>query len=126
MGLPRPQRLRHTRDIQAVRTHGNAREAGFFRVQLWTKTSGPEAGAAVPLRRLAVIASRRVGGAVLRNRCKRLLRTAFRLRQNEFPPVCDVVLIARRRLAGANIHEVCAALSQVIERLRRNERPNPQ
>ncbi len=121
MGLPRPQRLRHTREIQAVRTHGIAREAGFFRVQLWTKEAEP---GAETVRRLAVIASRRVGGAVARNRCKRLLRTAFRLRQEHFPPVCDVVLIARRRLAEADIHEVCDNLAKVIERLRKGARPN--
>ncbi|MCC5805664.1 MAG: ribonuclease P protein component [Opitutales bacterium] len=126
MGLPRPQRLRHTREIEAVRTHGNAREAGFFRVQLWTKAADREANPPIPLRRLAVIASRRAGGAVARNRCKRLLRAAFRLRQEDFPPVCDVVLIARRKLADANIGEVGDALAQVIERLRRSERPKPQ
>jgi ribonuclease P protein component len=45
--------------------------------------------------RLGVVASRKVGPAVARNRAKRLVREAFRLHPEVFPAGLDVVVIVR-------------------------------
>lgn len=45
--------------------------------------------------RLGVVASKRVGGAVERNRSKRLIREVFRLHYDDFPHAADVVVVAR-------------------------------
>jgi ribonuclease P protein component len=74
--------------------------------------------------RLGIIASRRVGGAVTRNRAKRRLREMFRqeaLAESGASggPSLDVVAIARRDLADAPFTRVRSDFRTAIERLRR-------
>jgi ribonuclease P protein component len=45
--------------------------------------------------RLGLSVSRKIGGAVVRNRWKRLLREAFRLSRTELPEGLDIVAIPR-------------------------------
>lgn len=61
--------------------------------------------------RLGLVASRRIGNAVKRNRWKRLLREAFRLEQHELPPL-DLVCIPR-----AGSEPELATVRQAIRRL---------
>jgi len=60
--------------------------------------------------RLGVVASRKVGGAVQRNRAKRRLRTAFRLNRSAFKSDGDVILIARGGIVSASWADVVADL----------------
>jgi ribonuclease P protein component len=50
----------------------------------------------LPHLRLGLSVSRKVGGAVRRNRLRRLYREAFRLTRHEMPVGLDLVLIPRR------------------------------
>jgi ribonuclease P protein component len=56
--------------------------------------------------RLGVVTSKKVGGAVARNRARRLLRESFRLHQHDLPQPADFVLVARPSIAGKAFAEV--------------------
>ena len=56
-------------------------------------------------------ASRKVGGAVVRNRIKRSIRTWFRTRYGELEEAIDIVVIARRGAAKLRGAEIAAQLN---------------
>ena len=66
--------------------------------------------------RFGFSASKRVGGAVVRNRARRLMREAIRLRQAMIADGWDVVIVARRPMGEANFHQVDQAVEQLLRR----------
>jgi ribonuclease P protein component len=54
--------------------------------------------------RLGLSVSRKVGGAVQRNRVKRLLREFFRINQAKLPPGVDIVAVAQKSLDPRRIN----------------------
>jgi ribonuclease P protein component len=56
--------------------------------------------------RLGITASRRIGGAVVRNRAKRLVREAFRALSELFPAGLDLVVIVRKPLGDRKLAAV--------------------
>jgi ribonuclease P protein component len=107
--LPRARRLQRTGEFAKVRQEGRRVAKGCL-IANWAALPPGTAP------RLGVIASRAVGGAVARNRARRLLRESFRLHQHQLRAPVALVLIARpslprRGLAGVE-QDLLAALRE--------------
>ncbi len=89
----RASRIKQGRDFARVRDRGERLTMGCL-IANWHRLPAESAS------RLGVITSRRVGGAVVRNRARRLLREAFRLHRNSLSAAVDLVLVARPSIAG--------------------------
>ena len=66
--------------------------------------------------RVAYIAAKRLGGAVWRNRSRRVLREAFRLAGGPVPGA-DLLLVATKQTASSHPADVAAAIVEILRRL---------
>jgi len=66
--------------------------------------------------RFGFITSKRIGKAVARNRAKRLMREAIRLKRPAIKTGWDMVFIARKRTPHANYHQVDQAITELCRR----------
>jgi ribonuclease P protein component len=105
------QRLRTGAEFDAVFKRG-ARLDG----QLFLLVAAPNGRA---FDRLGLAVSRRVGGAVERNRARRLLREGFRRLERAGSPGFDLVVVARAPLARHGQAEVDRELRERLLRIRR-------
>ena len=64
----------------------------------------------------AFVAGRRIGGAVLRNRARRILRAAWRELADEVEDGYDVVVVARAAIVGARMQELVTEVAELLSR----------
>ena len=67
--------------------------------------------------RIGITVSKKVGKAVCRNRCKRIIRAAYREIENEIPNGWDFVFVARAKTASMKSTELSAVMRKQIKNL---------
>ena len=116
----RSDRLLDSRDFRRVLRRGRRaahRDIVVISMPVLEKSSKSK-GLGVDQRcgsRLGITASRKVGGAVVRNRFKRRVRAWFRERRSEFSSEVDLIVIARRSGASLTYAQLDARLSDLLK-----------
>ena len=108
--MQRKFRLTRSTDFKRVRRTGKSYAHPF--VVLVVQASE------TPRARVGVTAGRSVGGAVQRNRAKRLLREAMRPLLPQLIPGWDLIQIARPALVRSTVQEIRQTLMDLLQRAR--------
>lgn len=105
-------RLSRSADFERVYRQGRSYANRYFVLHAFPRADADELGAEP---RLGLSVSRKVGGAVERNRVKRLVREAFPAL--EVPPGVDLVIVARGDAHGLAEREGLAGVSASLAEL---------
>lgn len=108
--FPPSSRIRTTGDFE--RAYNSGLRAGDAHLLIFASVNGTQRT------RVGLSVSRKHGGAVQRNRKKRLLREAFRHCAGRLPAGLDLVLVPRQR-PDSCLHDFCNSLPALVRRLAR-------
>lgn len=111
-GLPRIKRVRDGREFTKILKSGRYAADATLVVNVRLT---PERYLAAGRGRLGVTIPRKTGGAVVRNRWKRLIREAYRTQQLQLPVGYDVI-VRPRRGARCEFREVRRSLPKLVRR----------
>jgi ribonuclease P protein component len=106
--MQRQFRLRHRADFERVRSEGRS-----WQDRLVAMTVAPNA---LGYNRFGFITSRHLGGAVVRNRVRRVLREIVRLSAPRLRPGSDITFVARNAIVGQPYSTVKDALEKLFKR----------
>jgi ribonuclease P protein component len=98
--FPPESRIRKRLEFEAAQNGGRRATTAHFVFLLYARNETDTPA------RLGIVASRKVGNAVVRNRAKRLVREAFRSSRDLFSSGTDVVVIVKRPLEESKLADV--------------------
>jgi ribonuclease P protein component len=103
------QRLRKRHQYRRVQ--GAGRKIHLRDLLVFAESNGLERS------RVGITVSAKVGGAVTRNRLKRVLREGWRRERAGFPPGYDIVIVAKRSAAQSHHADLVQQLRELRRRL---------
>jgi ribonuclease P protein component len=109
--FPRASRLKRPGEFARAKAQGRRLICGCLIANVLPRPPGQAS-------RLGVVTSKKIGGAVVRSRARRLLREGFRLHQRELARPVDLVLVARPSIVGKNLADVENDLMRVLRQAR--------
>ncbi len=116
--LPKHKRLLSRAQFLALRQGSGRKHTEHF-IFLWRPNGLSQS-------RLGLTVTRRVAGAVGRNRVRRLLREAFRLSWEEIPPGLDMVAVAKTGAPGLAFADVRREVTEGARAMKARPQPmNP-
>lgn len=108
--FPKTSRLLNSRDFRKVREKGKSSQGRLLRLGV-LKESDPKPT------RIGLVTSKRVGGAVDRNKTRRRLREMIRAVLPSIAPGLDIVVVAKSSAASASFDELRAEWLLLARRL---------
>lgn len=106
--LRKRERLQHGTDFRRAREEGRKLTGRLMLLNVLRAEN-------LACRRLGVVTSRKFGGAVARNRARRIVREAWRLIQEQLVDPCDVVVVVRHGMSGRSMQDVQDELLRLLK-----------
>ena len=113
---PKPQTLTLNKEFRHAYYQGKSKATPYFICYMVRGRRGAV--------RYGITTSKKIGGAVQRNRARRLLRAAFRSIQDQVLPGRDFVFVAREKILTAKSWQVAAAMKKCLKTLQQTSSPS--
>lgn len=104
------QKLRKSFEFERVKAKGCIHKADAFFVQAHRNPS-------TNIPRLGIIATRRLGNAVTRNRMKRILREVFRKNSEEIIPEAEIIILPRKKMCNLEFSQIEIKFKESLKKL---------
>lgn len=105
--MQRRLRLRRAQDFVYVRQAGRSYSSKLLRMNLASNALGAN--------RYGIIASKRLGNAVTRNRVRRRLREILRLLDPQLRSGFDIVIVARQEIVGQPFAQIQRTVTGLLQ-----------
>jgi ribonuclease P protein component len=112
--FPKSERLQRGHQFRHAYEHGRKVVGPLFVLYAVDSPPGQPRTETRASRAVGVVTSRKIGGAVARNRARRLLREAYRLNKQKLKTNLQIVMIARSAINGKRRQDVEAELLRLF------------
>jgi ribonuclease P protein component len=104
------QKLRKSFDFERVKAKGCSHKTDAFFAQAHRNPS-------TTIPRLGIIATRRLGNAVTRNKIKRIVREVFRKNADKIIPEAEIIILPRKKMRNLEFSQIEKKFKESLEKL---------